>query len=542
MAADAPPCADSSRVRLQEAFDHLGSRHFGVAAKLAGDVLLGAPDDTRAALVLALALAAQGMAAKTAPLLQWLARSRPDCVHPCRDLQALLPDQPALVEAQIAACRALDPTDMRLALAYADFLQERDRPGVAAVVLTEMLLSGQLQQAEYATAQNLLGIALCDLGEPASAIAAFRSAVRRAPQAAAAWANLGLALRNEGRFVEALAAYDKALALRPGDSRIRVNRAVALLAAGRMAEAWHDFECRQHLSGAPLMAPERLLPALDPGPDLTGRTVLVIHEEGFGDTLQFARYLPLLAARGARVLAWVPTELARLLSAAPGIASLVPPDAPPPAHDWHCPFSSLPRAFNTTVTAIPAAIPYLKADPALVSAWASRLPHDGLRVGLVWAGQARPWLPGFNALDRRRSTTLATLAPLGGIPGVRLVTLQKGPAADQARTAPPGLVLADPMTDVADFADTAAIIANLDLVISVDTAVVHLAGALGRPVFLLDRYDSCWRWLYGRADSPWYPTLRIFRQTRPGQWAPVIAAVADAVTELLRARGSVLAQ
>jgi len=161
--------------------------------------------------------------------------------------------------------------------------------------------------------------------------------------------------------------------------------------------------------------------------------------------------------------------------------------------------------------------------------WSERLPQDGgLRVGLCWAGQARPWLAGFVGLDGRRSTSLATLAPLGQVPGVRFVSLQKGHAArEKAR-----FVLLDLMADVHDFADTAALVANLDLVISVDTSVVHLAGAMGKPVFLLDRYDNCWRWLSGREDSPWYPSLRIFRQQRSGEWEPVIARVATALAAM----------
>jgi hypothetical protein len=278
---------------------------------------------------------------------------------------------------------------------------------------------------------------------------------------------------------------------------------------------------------------QRMLPALSDLPDLAGRTVLAVHEEGFGDTLQFLRYLPLLARRGVRVLMVAPTELTRLLRAVPGIAAVVSDAAELPDYDYHCPFFSLPRAFATTLETIPAAIPYLHADPALAAAWAARLPgaEGALRVGLVWAGQARPWLSGFTTLDRRRSMTLADFTPLARIQGVRFVSLQKGTPAREAATPPPGLDLHDPMGAAKDFADTAAIIANLDLVISVDTAVVHLAGALGKPVFLLDRYDACWRWLSGRDDSPWYPTLRIFRQKRVGEWGPVMRRVAGALAD-----------
>jgi tetratricopeptide (TPR) repeat protein len=528
-----PESAEQSRLHLAAAFEQLQAHRFAAAATLAARLVAAAPDDMRAALVLGLALAAQGMAERAAPVLQQISRARPDYAHPCRDLRALIPDQTALLDAQFAACHALDAADPRLALAYADFLQESDRPAAAAALLADLVR----EQPHLAPAHNLLGIALCDLGQPEAAIAAFRAAVDCAPADAAAWANLGQALRHEGEIDAALAAYDAALARAPTDQRIRLNRAVALLAAGRLEAAWADFECRQRLSGAPPMPPERLLPSLDPGPDLAGRTVLLTHEEGFGDTIQFVRYLPLLAARGARVLAWVPKELTRLLADAPGLAGLAPPDAPPPAFDWHCPFASLPRAFATTLATIPARVPYLSAAPALVAAWADRLaaaglPDHGLRIGLAWAGQARPWLPGFTALDRRRSTTLASFAPFAALAGVHFVSLQKGPTAAEARTPPPGLALLDPMAQAADFADTAAIIANLDVVVSVDTAVVHLAGALGKPVLLLNRYDSCWRWLHGRADSPWYPRLRIFGQRRPGEWAPVMEAAAGALAEL----------
>jgi hypothetical protein len=265
---------------------------------------------------------------------------------------------------------------------------------------------------------------------------------------------------------------------------------------------------------------------------VNAQTVLLTHEQGFGDTLQFCRYIPLLAARGARIVLAVPPPLQRLLGTLQGVSEMVPTDSKLPPYHWHCPMMSLPRVFGTTLETIPAAIPYLTADPALVEDWAARLPpRRGVRVGLVWAGQARPWLPGFTTLDTRRSTSLARFAPFGAIEGVQFISLQAGTSASEARTPPPGLVLHDPMPSVTDFADTAAIIANLDLVISVDTSVVHLAGALGKPVFLLDRYDNCWRWLSGRTDSPWYPRLRIFRQTRIGDWAPVMQQAAAALAE-----------
>jgi hypothetical protein len=203
-----------------------------------------------------------------------------------------------------------------------------------------------------------------------------------------------------------------------------------------------------------------------------------------------------------------------------------------PAHDFAVPLMHLPWAFGTTVSDVPAAVPYLAADAAAVARWRARLADlpkaaGGRSVGLVWAGGRRAADPLSVRIDRRRSMPLAALAPLGGVAGVSLVSLQKGPPGRDA--VPAGMVLHDWTGELEDFADTAALIAALDLVISVDTSVVHLAGALGRPVWLLDRYDCCWRWLRERADSPWYPTLRRFRQAAPGDWAGVVARVVEAL-------------
>ena len=220
----------------------------------------------------------------------------------------------------------------------------------------------------------------------------------------------------------------------------------------------------------------------------------------------------------------------------PGVAAVCLGDAALPPYDFHCPFVSLPRAFQVSLKTLPAA-PYLAADPALAALWRKRLPEAGFRIGLVWAGQARPWLPDFSGVDRRRSAGLAAFAPLASVPGVQFVSLQLGPAREQGRLAPEGMALNDPMGIAEDFADTAGIIANLDLVVSVDTAVVHLAGAIGKPVFLLDRYDNCWRWLSGRSDSPWYPGLTIFRQETPGDWASPMLRAAAALEVLVACRG-----
>lgn len=499
---------------LRTALRQLEAGDYRAAERTAS--VAGGPDDIEALLLRGLAIAARGDAASAAPLLQRVALARPSFAHPCRELERLRADAPALVAAQFRACRSLTPTDCSLGYGYADFLLDGGQAAAAAAVLRQVLE----QHPAFGPAHNLFGMALIDLGDTVGAIAAFSRAADLDPAEGATWTNLGMALKIEGRFDEALAAYDCAMLCAPTDPRIRLNRAVALLRAGRMIEAWPDYEARLHLGGpdglAAQLSVERLLPTLD-GFDLAGRTVLVWHEEGFGDTLQFCRYIPLLAGRGARVVAWMPPELSSLINTLPGVAEVVCGPTLP-SFDWHCPCFSLPRAFATSLASIPAGVPYLGADAALTARWAGKLPQQGLRVGLAWAGQARPWLAGFAALDQRRSMRLTTLAPLAKLPGVKLISLQKGPAAAEIWP-----TICNPMPEARDFADTAAIIANLDIVVSVDTAVVHLAGAIGKPVLLLDRYDSCWRWLSGRSDSPWYPSLRILRQSSSGDWAPVVA-------------------
>jgi len=499
----------------------------------AREALAVTADDPAAFLLLGLAIAAMGEAERAAPVLEHVARRRPEARHPCQDLATLKPAlPPTLIRRQFRACLRLSPTDARLRLAFGEFLLDHDWAPEAEAVLAEALLA---ETPDSAASRHLIGLAQAEQGRFHAAIAAFSRAVALDPDAAASWSNLGIILQIEDRFEAAFEAHDRAVSLAPANARFHVNRAVTLLQAGRWESAWHDYEWRLRETAVPCIDFDRLLPALSDVGDLSERTVVALHEEGFGDTLQFLRYLPLLAERGARVVACVPQALLRLMATVPGVAEVVSDARRLPAHDFVCPFFSLPRAFGTTVETIPPA-PRLVPDPALARDWMLRLPRDGLRVGLVWAGQSRPWLPGFGTLDRRRSAGLAAFGPLSVVPGVRFVSLQAGPAAQQ--TPPPGLVLFNPMARVVDFAETAAIVAALDVIVSVDTSVVHLAGLLGKPVFLLDRYDGCWRWLSGRRDSPWYPNLTIFRQDQCGDWSAPMARVAASLEAMALFNGA----
>jgi hypothetical protein len=249
--------------------------------------------------------------------------------------------------------------------------------------------------------------------------------------------------------------------------------------------------------------------------------MLVYSEQGIGDTIQFVRYAPLLARRGARVILQCQPELKPLFQSLEGVDCVLSTSEALPPFDVQAPLLSLPLALGTTLESIPAQVPYLKADPALAEAWRAKLAPAGrcLKVGLAWAGNPK------HRNDRNRSMPLSVLAPLAGVGGVRFYSLQKGDAAGQAKGPPPGMDLVDLTQELNDFADTAAFVANLDLVISVDTAAVHLAGAMAKPVWTLLPFFSDWRWLLDREDSPWYPTMRLFRQRTRGEWGGVVERV-----------------
>ena len=383
-------------------------------------------------------------------------------------------------------------------------------------------------QPAYADALVNLGNVLNQIGRPAQAERRLREALRLGPDSPEALNNLGVALAALGRPLEAAESYREAIRLRFDFPDAHNNLAYALLAAGRFREGWEEHEWRwraKHMSAGA----RGFAQPLWNGEPLAGRTLLLHAEQGLGDTLQFSRYAPVIPT-GGRVVLEVQRPLTRLLSRLPGVDEIVVQGEAAPPFDIQCPLLSLPRAFGTTLEAIPSDVPYLSADATRVAAWAERLAGlAGLKVGLVWAGEPRRGWPELAAIDTRRSIALSTLAPLGEVQSVCFISLQKGVPAAQASNPPPGLTLHDFTNELADFDDTAALVANLDLVISVDTSTAHLAGGLGKPVWLLNRHDTCWRWLLNRDDSPWYPTLRQFRQATPGDWEGVVQRVRDAL-------------
>jgi Flp pilus assembly protein TadD len=357
----------------------------------------------------------------------------------------------------------------------------------------------------------------------------FRHALALGVDPARAKSNMALALMEQARHEDAERCCREALALRPDYPEARANLALALLAQGKWDEGWRAYEARWDVEA--MSSP---LPALPQprwtGQPLNGETVVLYAEQGYGDTLQFCRYAPMVAEAGGRVVLVVPRALRRLMTSLDGVAAVLSEeDDYLPPFDYHCPLLSLPFAFGTTVDSVPAPAAYLSADPAPWRDFLRGLP--GLKVGLVWAGKSRTEQPHAVAIDKRRSMRLADMAPLLAVPGCSFVSLQLGPPAAQIQVLPDWVGMHDVSGRMGDWADTADLIMGLDLVITVDTAVAHLAGALGRPVWMLNRFDSCWRWFLGRDDAPWYPSLRQFRQTTRGDWAGVIERVRDALAE-----------
>ncbi|WP_144158965.1 tetratricopeptide repeat protein [Paraburkholderia sp. BCC1885] len=393
-------------------------------------------------------------------------------------------------------------------------------------------------QPTYAEAWSNRANALSDLNRPQEAQDSYQRALEFAPAFADAWNNLGLTLVDLNQHEQALQSYARALALSPASAEAHWNESLCLLQLGRLEEGWPKYEWRWKRDR--IQAGQRVFeqPLWLGDFPIDGKTILLHAEQGLGDTLQFCRYAALVAGLGAKVILEVPSELVRLLGHLVGVTQLIEQGQPLPPFDCHCPLLSLPLAFGTELASIPAHTPYLFADTQTAQHWAERIADDAiedtasrdLKVGLVWAGGNRPHVAELRKNDARRSITLDALRPILDTPQVRFYSLQKGPAAQQLAQRPElAQRLVDYTEELADFADTAALVANLDLVITVDTAVAHLAGALGKPVWILNRFDTCWRWMLEREDSPWYPSARLFRQPSLGDWDSAIESARAAL-------------
>jgi tetratricopeptide (TPR) repeat protein len=366
---------------------------------------------------------------------------------------------------------------------------------------------------------NNLGVVLAARDRAEEAIAAYLRALQLNPRYGDAFSNLGNALFTTGDYERAVAVCRQAASLAPDSPAAHWNLAVALLRTGNFEAGWPEHEWRLRTK---LRFPVRPFPQPQwRGEPLEGRTILLHAEQGLGDGIQYVRYVKLVAERGGRIVLECHPELRRLFDGFPGAEQVIARGEPLPAFDLHCPLASLPFACRTRLETIPADVPYLRAQPERVRAWREKLgPAGRPRVGIVWAGN--PTHPN----DRIRSIPLKRLAPLARA-NVEFHSLQKAPAAaSQAFDPELGLRVIDHHRDLTDYVDTAALIACCDRVIAVDTSVAHLAGALGAPTWTFIPFVADCRWLVGRADSPWYPTLRLFRQMRRDRWDEAIDAMA----------------
>lgn len=370
------------------------------------------------------------------------------------------------------------------------------------------------------SAWHALGTARHFMRDPAGAEEAYRRTLALSPDHVDAMANLGRTLRGEGRLAEAAVFYARALELRPSHVESRWNSAILQMLRGDFAAGWDGMEVRWQVPGFP-SRPRGFAQPLWNGEDISGRRILLHAEQGFGDTLQCLRYVAMVADRGATVILELQRELIELAAASGIPAELVAQGQSLPDFDLHCPLLSLPRAFGTRLHSVPTPIPYLHPPGSKRRRWEARLPQarGRRRVGLVWAG--RP----THANDANRSIALGMLwSALGDAP-CDFVSLQVGPASAEIASLGLGHAIEDLAPELTDFAETAAALSQIDLLVAVDTAVVHLAGALGRPALLLLPFAPDWRWLTERADTPWYPSIRLLRQARSGDWSHPLASL-----------------
>ena len=488
-----------------------------------------------------------------------------DAEYLCRQILAASPDHPMATHVLGVVVQKLGRNDEGIALLRrslelsptADFYNNLGEilrtVGQLDEAIEALQKSIELRPDESAQ-QNNLGLAYLDKKELTQAEAHLRRAVQLNDRYADGHSNLAVALLEQSRYEEAEKSLHRALSLDPNNATAHLNmanvtsatgrlaqadfhslkavtlrpdhaqshlvRCAVLMFLGRLPEGWEEYEWRT--ARMPTRPAAVQTPAWD-GRPLDGKMILLHSEQGFGDTLQFVRYAPMVAERGGRAIVMCQNELVEVVKSVPGVAEVIGPSPLFPAFDAHCPLLSLPRVFRTDMESIPADVPYLKANPLLVARWKERADAASakLRIGIAWAGNPT------HERDLQRSCNLGDLAPLASVQDAAFFSLQKGDRAKQADNPPAGMNLINVAADLNDFSETAALIANLDLVITVDTAAAHLAGALGKPVWLLLAWRPEWRWFRDRTDSPWYPTMQIFRQPKPGDWPCVARQVAN---------------
>ncbi len=522
-AAEIAPEPAPSFSSLGRALTNLGRLEEAVAA--CRHAIHLAPNLAEAHHHLGVALGTQGQLDEAVAALQQAIRLRPAYAEAHNNLGIAFRTQGRLEEAVLAYRRAAQvrPENVEALNDMGNVLEKLGRLDEAIGTFRKAI---QIKPDD-ADLYNNLGIALGNKGQMNGAIEAYRRATQLNPSHVDAYNNLGNALGRLGNLDEAQAACHQALEVNPQDALAKFNSGKLHLLAGELERGWPLCEERWNISDFASSRRDFPQPRWD-GAALQGRTLLIHEEQGFGDCIQFIRYAPLVAACGGTVIVECPRPLLEVFATVKGIDQLVVSGDPLPPFDVHLPLMSLPLVFETTIETIPQNTPYLTADPARCLSWRDWFDNvpSRLKVGLTWAGRTDTFQRSLRAIHLRQ------LLPLFRVPGVDFVSVQLGNVTEQIAQLPGRQPIRHPLGLIADFADTAALISQLDLVISIDTAVAHLAGALGKPVWVLLPFAADWRWLLDRDDSPWYPTMRLFRQTRLTQWDPVVAEVRRALQAL----------
>jgi tetratricopeptide (TPR) repeat protein len=496
---------------LKTAAEHQRAGRFAEAEALCAQILVEQPNHRDALHLLSIVAMQTGRIEMAVDLA-----ARAAAAHPLvAELHANLGEfsrQAGKLDQSIASFQraiALKPDEPTFHNSLGTVLGEKRQPEIAAKEFERAI---QLKP-DYADAYGNLGGALRELGRLDEAHAAMTAAVRLQPHTAVVHQNLALVLADQRKFSEAIDSYRRAIAIQPDSREAHWHLGMLYLLLGDLERGWPEYQWRPGVT-------VRFAQPYWTGEDLHGKTILLYAEQGFGDAIQFVRYVPMVAARGGRIVLACHPELTRLLS---DIAPVAVAGHPTPPFDVHCSLLSIPFAMGTTPDNIPTHVPYLKPGEELSAKWRRRLGEKTgkLRVGLVWAGRPE------HRNDARRSLRFEQLTPLLAVDGIEFVSLQKGLAIKPTGASR----MIDFTSELQDFADTAALIESLDLVITVDTAVAHLAGAMGKAVWVLLPSMPDWRWMLDREDSPWYPTMRLFRQPGCGDWETPIRKVAEALTQ-----------
>jgi tetratricopeptide (TPR) repeat protein len=415
---------------------------------------------------------------------------------------------------------SINPHDMAIRHLMGEALAKLERNAEAVAEYEKIIASGKATSATYWGMSEVLR----QVDRMDDAVAAARKAIELDPNSDGAWHAYGWNLVRTGKVRESLPCFERAIQLNSKKPLLYWRRGWARLLLGDYERGWPDYETRWDDEEIQLKDRRPFPGLIWRGDDVNGKTVFVHMEQGAGDALQFLRYVPMIQERGGRVVLECYKDLAPLIARSiPGLELRTDPSQPPPQYDFHVPLLSLPYAFKTTLATVPAKVPYLHADPVAVEVWRARLAEKpGLKIGLTWSGNPK------HKNDRHRSIKLAQLGALKDIAGIQLVSLQKGPGSEQIAQVPE-LNLLNWTDELKNWDDTAALASALDVIITVDTSVAHLAGALAKPTWMLLPFAPDFRWIIDREDTPWYPTMRLFRQQKFNDWQPPLAKLFDEV-------------